>query len=47
MASALAKLYEKRLGQKDSPIQDLEDIKNETVKQEVKELLEAQTEPGK
>lgn len=41
MASALAKLYAKRLGQKDSPIQDLEDIKDETIKQEVKELTEA------
>lgn len=49
MASALAKLYAKRLGQKDSPLQDLQDIKNEEVRQEVEELLKGQTQdqPGK
>ncbi len=45
MASkALAKLYAKRLGQKDSPIQDLQDIQNEELRAEVKKITEPEDE---
>lgn len=37
--SALDKLYAKRVGQKGSPIQSTEDIKDETRRQAVEELL--------